>query len=107
MNLKLIIIPTTRLTSDPTSDSSDNGSGQMTSLSKVTPPDAEESIRIISSDYQGSATIRVKQKISSESESLSNNTSIDSSQSMSSDTIDYRDDIVMKVREGTNDNETN
>lgn len=75
----------------------------MTSMSKDTPINSEDSIRIVSSDYQGSATIRVKQKNANDSDTnCSNNISLkstDSNQSISSDAIDFHnnEDIVMKV----------
>ena len=83
------------LTSDPTSDSSDNGSGKMTTISEGVPVDSENSsVRISNNDYQTSI-IRVKSKPST----TASQKSIDSLQSItSSESTEYlNQDIVMKV----------
>lgn len=82
------------LTSDPTSDSSDNGSGKMTTISEGVPIDAEnQSVRMQTTDFQPSM-IRVKPKATPTSQK-----SIDSMQSTtSSESTEFSSqDIVMKV----------
>lgn len=84
------------LTSDPTSDSSDNGSGKMTTISEGVPLDSENSsVRIPNTDYQASI-IRVKPKPASTTTSQK---SIDSVQSTtSSESTEFSNqDVVMKV----------
>jgi timeless protein len=83
------------LTSDPTSDSSDNGSGKMTTISEGALLDSENSSgRIPNTDYQASI-IRVKPKVSV----TTSQKSTDSTQSLtSSESTDYSNqDVVMKV----------
>lgn len=78
------------LTSDPTSDSSDNGSGKMNTNEGV-PIDSENNVRMSGSEYQN-AVIRVKPKPNSSK-------SIDSTQSTttSEGTEFSNQDIIMKV----------
>lgn len=79
------------LTSDPTSDSSDNGSGKMTTISEGVPVDSENGGRSSNSDYQGNV-IRVKAK-------PTQSKSIDSTQStLSSEGTEFSNqDVIMKV----------
>lgn len=80
------------LTSDPTSDSSDNGSGKMTTISEGVPIDSENGGRISNSEFQCSSGIRIKNK-------PTNSISIDSTQStLSSEGTEFSNqDVVMKV----------
>ncbi|KAL7044055.1 hypothetical protein ACKWTF_001754 [Chironomus riparius] len=85
------------LTSDPTSDSSDNGSGKMTTISEDVLLNSENSSgRIPNTDYQAS-TARAKPKVSA----AISQKSIDSTQSItSSESIDFlNQDVVMKSPE--------
>lgn len=77
------------LTSDPTSDSSDNGSGKMTTISDG---QDNENVRMSTSDYQG-CLIRIKPKPNSAQnsiDSIQSTTSLESSEYLSQD-------IIMKV----------
>jgi timeless protein len=75
------------LTSDPTSDSSDNGSGKMNTNEGV-PKDSESDVRMSGSEYQN-GVIRVKPKPTS-------SISIDSTNSATT-SEGTNDDIIMKV----------
>ncbi|XP_070496942.1 protein timeless isoform X3 [Chironomus tepperi] len=92
------------LTSDPTSDSSDNGSGKMTTISEGVLLDNENSSgRIPNIDYQASI-IRVKPKVST----TTSQKSIDSIQSItSSESTDFSNqDVVMKSPESSESKNT-
>jgi timeless len=87
------------LTSDPTSDSnsSDNGSGKMITISESVAVDSENSsVRLANADYQSVSIIRVKPKSNTSQKSID---SIQSSTSASTDNLDFTNqDILMKVR---------